>query len=240
MENPDKRMVAREYAFELLAVNAEMEANMLDWATRAQLDYMCYPRPDSERFILVFARSGRNTKLMLDRGRGTVRRYLGIEYHPVRIVAGRPFIRSLLIQTNNRRIPDPVWQSGERYSRPQLERGLMQAPRILDPKNRLSDLVIDGSLKPQDVPSIQHAREIIRNQEDDAAFSDRPDLDGPLQLIYRLHDDEGNPVEDAEPITVTIEGKPNQIACKRKHWWIYSERGLFALTVFGSCFLKIL
>uniref|UniRef100_X1ZKQ0 Uncharacterized protein n=2 Tax=Capitella teleta TaxID=283909 RepID=X1ZKQ0_CAPTE len=132
-------------------------------------------------------------------------------------------------------------QARNYYYQVQLGMALMDIDvahlRLLDRENQFEDLVEAGDMTLLDIPTVNHAREIVAREKDELAFASRPELNGKLRLTFRLYDGDGRPAapddalpKDGGPTTVEIEGQPGAVGVKRKHWWIYSKVGNFGKT----------
>ncbi|ELU10729.1 hypothetical protein CAPTEDRAFT_208622, partial [Capitella teleta] len=219
-----------------------MEARMTEWAAEANADMefalISGVGGYSDRFVLCLKKAGPG-QITLSRGCETVRARIWTTALPTRLTFGRPFLERLLskVVQHESRVPEQVWTKGGAFTAAAIRRILSVNSRLLDRENRFEDLVEAGDMTLLDIPTVNHAREIVARDKDELAFASRPELNGKLRLTFRLYDRDGRPAapddalpKDGGPTTVEIEGQPGAVGVKRKHWWIYSKVGNFGKT----------
>ncbi|ELU14513.1 hypothetical protein CAPTEDRAFT_212314 [Capitella teleta] len=203
-----------------------MEARMTEWADEANADmeFALIPgvRGYSDRFVLCLKKAGPG-QITLSRGCETVRAKIGATALPTRLPFGKPFLERLLskVVQHERRVPEPVWTKGGAFTAAAMRRILSVNNRLLDLENRFEDLVEAGDMTLLDIPTVNHAREIVAREKDELAFASRPELNGKLRLTFWLYDGDGRPAapddalpKDGGPTTVEIEGQPGAVGVK--------------------------
>ncbi|ELU02591.1 hypothetical protein CAPTEDRAFT_217062 [Capitella teleta] len=169
----------------------------------------------SDRFVLCLKKAGPG-QITLSRGCETVRARIGTTALPTRLTFGKPFLERLLskVVQHESRVPEPVWTKGGAFTAAAMRRILSVNSRLLDRENRFEDLVEAGDMTLLDIPTVNHAREIVAREKDELAFASRPELNGKLRLTFRLYDGDGRPAapddafpKDGGPTTVGNFGK---------------------------------
>ncbi|ELT89827.1 hypothetical protein CAPTEDRAFT_222764 [Capitella teleta] len=213
---PTSRMVGAIMAFSFWKTTFRptqaMEARMTEWAAEANADMEFALIPGvggySDRFVLCLKKAGPG-QITLSRGCETVRARIGTTALPTRLTFGRPFLERLLskVVQHESRVPEPVWTKGGAFTAAAMRRILSVNSRLLDRENQFENLVEAGDMTLLDIPTVNHAREIVAREKDELAFASRPELNGKLRLTFRLPiQDPPSPApsdsEDEEPLTL--------------------------------------
>ena len=203
-------------------LSAQLLEAITQLAKERSADYALIKKGDTETFLFLHKPDGR---LSFNSGIATIKRkLLDVPLKRIPLPNRDPF------SFFRREFPQGIEPHafiasfGDTFSPENINRMCTLTTRLMDPAIRLSALVESGEINMSDVPNIANARSHLKQEEQDFASENLPDLDGPLTIRYRKYVD-GAPVPDGPYMDVTIEGRPNDLMAKRKHYWIYSGPG---------------